>query len=130
MEQRTVAYLDLLWIWLADSQEVRAEASNEPLDEDLKHSGSDQGVEQAKDSVVEVPEAPNADLHEEKHSQGDEAGKQCGGPDGDDLAAKRVGEVRVRNVAIIVVDGERTRRSWAKKVDTESEGAHGCLNEK
>jgi hypothetical protein len=54
--------------WPADLQKVRAKTTNKPLDDDLKHRGGDQRIEQTKDSVVEVQEAPNANLHEKEYS--------------------------------------------------------------
>lgn len=56
---------------LADIQEMRSEAANEPFDEDLEDGGGDEGVEQADDGVVGVPEGADADLHCEDDEDGD-----------------------------------------------------------
>ena len=42
--------------WLADCQEVRAKAANQPFEEDLEDCSRDQGVEQTDDGIVDVPE--------------------------------------------------------------------------
>lgn len=91
---------------LAHGQEVRAQASDEPLDENLKDGGCDQGVQEADDGVVDVPERANADLHDEEHKDGDEGGEQRSGPDGDDLLSKRVGELGIDNLAVGESDGK------------------------
>lgn len=62
-------------IRLADSQEMWAQAPDEPLDEDLEHGGGDEGVEQADDGVVDVPEGADADLHDQEDEDGDEGGE-------------------------------------------------------
>lgn len=91
---------------LADGQEVRAQAPDEPLDEDLEHGGGDEGVEQSDDGVVDVPEGADADLHHEEDEDGDEGGEQCGGPDWDDFLPEGVGEFRVDDLAVGEEDGE------------------------
>lgn len=40
----------------ADGEEVRAEATDEPFQEDLKYGGGDEAVEQANDCIVNIPE--------------------------------------------------------------------------
>jgi hypothetical protein len=77
---------------LADSEEVRAETTNEPLDEDLEYSGGDERVQQTNGSIVHVPEAAGADLDNQKYSKGDEEGHQSGSPNGNDLC----GDVSMR----------------------------------
>lgn len=59
-------------IRLADSEKMRAQAPDEPLDEDLEDGGGDEGVEQADDGVVDVPEGAHADLHDQEDEDGDE----------------------------------------------------------
>lgn len=93
-------------IRLADGQEMRAQAPDEPLDEDLEHGGGDEGVEQADDGVVDVPEGADADLHDQEDEDGDEGGEQRGRPDGDDFLAEGVGEFRVDDLAVGEEDGE------------------------
>jgi hypothetical protein len=53
-----ISYLDAVVgdYWLADCQEVRTKATNEPFEEDLEDCSCDQGVEQTDDGVVDVPE--------------------------------------------------------------------------
>ena len=72
---------------VADREEVRAEAADEAFDHDLEDGGGDEGVEQAEDGVVDVPEGADADLHEEDDDDGDEGGEQGCGPDWDDFSA-------------------------------------------
>ena len=56
---------------VADCEEVRAEAAYEALQHDLEDGGGDEGVEQAKNGVVDVPEGADADLHQEDDDDGD-----------------------------------------------------------
>lgn len=59
----------------ADGQEVRTETTDEPLEEDLEDSGRDETVEKTHDGVVHIPEASDADLHEEEDEDGDKGSK-------------------------------------------------------
>lgn len=45
---------------------MRSQATNEPFQEDLKDGSSDEAVEQAENSIVDIPEGANADLHEKE----------------------------------------------------------------
>ena len=56
---------------VADCEEVRAEAADKAFDHDLEDGGGDEGVEQAEDGVVDVPEGADADLHYEDNDNGD-----------------------------------------------------------
>lgn len=68
------------------SQEVRSQAADEPLDEDLKDGAGDQAVEQAKFGGVKVsPKAADTDLHDEEEERRDDPGEQSGEPDWDDV---------------------------------------------
>lgn len=85
---------------------MRAQAADEPLDEDLEYRSSDERVEEAKDRVVEVPKTANTNLHEEKHDHGDQTGKYGGSPDRHDFMAERVRIICVGDIAVVVVHGE------------------------
>ena len=50
---------------------MRTEATNEPFDEHLEHGCGDERVEQTDDSVVDVPERSNPDLHYQNDEDGD-----------------------------------------------------------
>ena len=112
-------------VGLADVEEVRAQAADEPLDEDLEHGRRDERVEQADDAVVDVPEGAHPDLADEDHDDGDEGGQQRGGHDGDDFLAQRVGEFGVHDLAVRELHGEGAGGGRVGHVDTEAEGAHG-----
>ena len=47
----------------ANGEEVRAEAAYEALEDYLEDCGGYEGVEQAEDGVVDVPEGADAQLH-------------------------------------------------------------------
>jgi hypothetical protein len=70
---------------LADSEEVRAETTNEPLDKDLEYRSRDECVEQTNSGVVYIPEASGTDLNNQEHGKGNEEGHESGSPDGNDL---------------------------------------------
>lgn len=93
-------------VGLADRQEVRAQAADEPLDEDLEDSCRDQGVEKTEDAIVDVPEGADADLHAQDDEDGDHGGEEGGEPDGNDFLAHGVGELRVDDLAVGEGDGE------------------------
>lgn len=102
----------------ADGQEVRTQATNEPLDEDLEDSRADEGVEKTDDGVVGIPEGPDAHLHAEDDEDGDQSSQESGSPDWDDLLAKRVGELRVDDLAVGVErNSKRTVRCRVGEVD-------------
>ena len=104
-------------VGLADRQEMRAQAADQPLDEDLENGGGDQRVQQAQDAVVDVPEGANADLHAQDDEDGDHGGQEGGQPDRDDFLAHRVGELWVDDFAVGELDGEGARGSWVGVVD-------------
>lgn len=104
---------------------MRPQPPDEPFDEDLEHGRADEAVQQANDRVVRVPETADADLHAQDDKDWDQAGQQCGRPDGDDVLPQRVREFRIHDVAGEEGDGEGTRRSWTCIVHTQSDGAHG-----
>ena len=94
-------------IRLAHGQEMRPQTADQPFDKYLEDGGSDQGVEETDDGVVDIPERANADLHDEEDKDRHEGGEQRSGPDGDDLLAKGVGELGVDDLSIGEEDGER-----------------------
>ena len=96
-----------LHIRLADDEEVRSETTDEPLDEDLEDSGSDKRVEKTDGSVVEVPEAADADLHASEDEDGDQSSKHGGSPDRNDLASEGVAILGPDNFAVVEVDARR-----------------------
>jgi hypothetical protein len=79
---------------------VRSQAADEPLDKDLEDGGADERVKETDNSVVDVPERSNADLHHKNDEDGDDAGEKGGEPDGDDLIAKRVSKFGKDNLAV------------------------------
>lgn len=93
-------------IGLADSQEMWTKTTDQPFEEDLEDGGGDEGIQEADDGVVDVPEGADPDLHDEEDGDGDKRGEECGGPDGNDFVAHRVGELRVDDFAVLEVDGE------------------------
>jgi hypothetical protein len=57
---------------LANGKEVGTQTANEPLDEDLEDCCSDEGVEEANGSIVDIPEGANANLADEEDDERDE----------------------------------------------------------
>ena len=78
----------------------------QPFEKDLEDGSGDEGVEEPDGSIIDVPEGADPDLHDQEDGDGDERGEECGGPDGNDLVAHRVGELRVDDFAVLEVDGE------------------------
>lgn len=115
----------LAGVGLAGVEKVRAQATDEPLDEDLEHGGGDQGVEKADDAVVDVPEGADPDLHEQDEEDRDQGGHDGGGDNGDDLLAQGVCELRVDDLAVVEGDGKGAIGGRVSHVDTETDGAHG-----
>lgn len=70
---------------LADSEEVRAQTTNEPLDKDLEYRSRDECIEQTNSGVVYIPKASGTDLNNQEHGKGDEEGHESSSPDGNDL---------------------------------------------
>lgn len=62
-----------------------------PLDEDLEDSCTDESVQQAKNSVVDIPEGADAELHQQENEDGNQRSEQGSGPNWDDLVAGRIG---------------------------------------
>lgn len=75
---------------LADGEEVRAKAANQPLKEHLKDGGRDEGIEQPDDGVVDVPEGANSHLHTEDDKDRDQGRHQRCSVDGNDILPERV----------------------------------------
>ena len=121
--------LDGSWIRIADSQEVRSQTADEPLDEDLEYRSRDQRVEQADDSIVHIPEASDADLHAQDDEDGDQGCHESRRPDGDDLMAERICELWIDDLAIVEEHGEGARWCWIGVVDTKSDCAHDSHGE-
>ena len=91
----------MLWkgVWNPARERVR-HTSNEPLNEDLEDGGNNQGVEQADGGVVDVPEAAHADGADEKDDKRNKEGQESSRPDGDNLVAEGVSELRVDDLAV------------------------------
>jgi hypothetical protein len=70
---------------LAYGKEVRAETSNQPLDENLEDGSRNERVQQSDGSVVDIPEASSTDLNNQKDGKRDEEGHESGSPDRNDL---------------------------------------------
>lgn len=109
---------------LADSEEVRAKAPDQPLNEYLEDGGGDERVEEPDDGVVDVPEGADANLHTEDDEDWNQSCHQRGGVDGNDVLAEGVGEFGVDNLAVAEVDGEGSSRRWVRFVDLD--GVSGC----
>ena len=97
---------------LTNSQEVRTQTSNQPLQEDLEDGSRDERVEQANDRVVDVPETSNADLHDQEEEDRNQCCKERCSPYWHDLFAERVRELWIHDVAIWEVDREAAR--WSR----------------
>ena len=110
----------------ADGREKfgRAQTTNKPLDEDLKDSGSDQGVEQTDGCVVDVPEAASADLNDQEDSKGNEESHQSSSPNRNDLVTHRISELGIDNLTILEDDGEAAAWCWVSEVNTKTDSAH------
>ena len=97
-----------------------SQTADQPLDEDLEDSRRDQAVEEADDSIIEIPKGANADLHEKHDRDGNHGGEEGGKPNGDDVLAERVGNLGVDDLAIGEDDGERPGGRWLGEVNLES----------
>lgn len=85
---------------------MRSQTADEPLDKDLEDGGGDERVKKTDDGVVDIPERSDADLHHENDEDGNDASKEGGEPDGDDLIAKRISEFGEDNLAVGKGNGE------------------------
>ena len=79
------------------------------LEEHLKDGGSDQTIKQPNDSIVNIPKAPDSDLHAQNDEDGDQAPEQRSKPDGDDFCPEGVCELRVHNLSILEVHWKGSR---------------------
>jgi hypothetical protein len=104
-------------VGLADGEEVGAQTTDEPLEEDLEDGGGDERVEQTNGGVVDVPEGADANLHDEEDDNGDDAGEERGEPDGDDFVAEGEAELGEDDLAVLEGDGKGSRGSRLRKVD-------------
>jgi len=68
-------------------------------------------------SIVDVPEAANANLHDQENEDRDERSHQGRCIDRHDLVAKRIGEVRIDDLTVTEGDGERAGRCRRSVVD-------------
>jgi hypothetical protein len=89
---------------LAHGEEVRAQTTDEPLDEDLEDGGDDERIEQTYGGVVDVPEAAGTDLHNQEDNEGYEESQQSSSPDGHNFVPEGVGELGVDNLAVLECD--------------------------
>jgi hypothetical protein len=78
--------------------------SNQPLDEDLEDSRDNQRVQQTNGCVVDIPERADSDLADKENGKGDEERHESSSPDGDNLVAKGVSELRVDDFSIAESD--------------------------
>jgi hypothetical protein len=113
-----------LHVRLADDEEMRSETTDEPLNEDLEDSGGDKRVEKTDGSVVEVPEAADADLHHSEDEDGDQSSKHGGSPDGNDLASEGVSILGPDNFTVVEGNREGSHRCRLGEVDTEANSTH------
>ena len=112
-------------IWVADSQEMWSKATDEPFDEDLEDSSSDERVEETSNGIVDVPKGADADLHAQNNEDWDQGAEHCSRPDGYDLVAEGVCELRIHDLAVGKGDWEGTAWGWVGFIDAETYGAHG-----
>lgn len=96
---------------------MRTETADEPLKEDLEDCSGDEGVEEADDGVVHIPEGANSDLTDQDDCNRDKGAEESCRPDGDDFISHGVCELWVDDLAILEVDWEGARRSWMCFVD-------------
>lgn len=61
--------------WLANSEEVRAESSDEPFDEHLEDSRGNESIKKADGGIVDVPERASSDLDNQEDNEGNEEGQ-------------------------------------------------------
>lgn len=106
---------------LADVEEMRSQASDEPLEEHLKDGSGNERVQEANHGVVDVPKRANADLHEQDDDNGNHAGQKGGKPDGDDFVSKRERKLGEDDLAVGKCDGKRSRGRGVGLVDLHSE---------
>lgn len=91
---------------LAHDEEVGTEAANQALEEDLENGGGDEGVQETDDGVVDVPEAANANLHDQDNGNRDHRSQESGKPNRHDFVAKRIGEFGIDNLTVLKQDGK------------------------
>lgn len=102
----------------ADVEEVRAEAADELLNDDLHHAGEDDGPQRAEDGGAGVPRRLDAHLGDDVNEDRDTDGHEAGLPRGEDPAAVRVGPFRVDDVAGLgECDGECAGGRDGREVD-------------
>lgn len=102
---------------LAYGEEVRAQATDEPLEEDLEDRSGDKRVQDADDGIVGVPKRSDANLHAEDDEDGDQDAQHSSSPNGNDLFAQGVGKLRVNDLAVGKGHGERPGRSWVSFIN-------------
>lgn len=101
-----------------------AQATDEGFQEDLEYCRCDERVEEPDDSVVDIPEGADADLHAENDEDRDQCCHQRRGVDGDDVLSERVGEFGIDDLAVTEINGEGARRRRRGFVDLD--GISGC----
>ena len=72
----------------------------------LKTAAAEQGVDQACDSIVEIPPSSNPPLHNHETEYGDCGNDNAGDGTVENGLAVWVGELRIDNLAIFKDDGE------------------------
>jgi hypothetical protein len=90
----------------ADGEKVWTKTSNKPFQKHLKYCGRYQRVEQADNSIVDVPKRLDTNLHEEDNGDGDKGSQQGRSPDRDDLFTEGVCKFRINNLTVLKIDWE------------------------
>lgn len=102
---------------LANGEEVRAKATNQPLKEHLEDGGRDEGIEQPDDGVVDIPEGSDSNLHTKDDKDRDQGRHQRCSVDWDDILPERIGEFGVDDFTVAEFDREGSSRRWMRFVD-------------
>lgn len=89
---------------MGPTQKVWPKPTNQPFQENLEYCCRDEAIEQANDTVIDVPERSDSDLHQEDEKDGYQSREQSSGPYRHDFIAKRVGELRIDNVSAWKID--------------------------
>ena len=95
------------------------------LEEYLEHGGRDQAVKEPNDGIVDIPKAPDSDLHAEDDKDGNQTSEQRSKPDRDNFLPERVCELRVHNLSICKVHRKGSCGCRVCLVHSEPNNAHG-----
>jgi hypothetical protein len=91
---------------------MRAQATDKPFQEDLEDSGGYEGIQDPDNGVVDISETADADLADQNDDDRYQDAQHSRCPNGNDLVAQWVGELRIDDLAILEVNGERAGWCW------------------